>query len=544
MRTRDEVSDDKLRGGFYSPDLLVNLCIERVGALLGERRRLRMLEPSAGDGAFIRGLSRSRLAQQLEHVEAVELLGSEANKAARALAESGLPGRVVNENVLRWSDGARDDFDLLLANPPYVRFQFISEEDKQRAKSISVALGVTGTSVSNLWIPVFLLSIAKLRDGGAFSIILPTEFLTGISASVVRNWLIANTTDVTIDLFKPGSFPSVLQEVLILSGRVMGGTRKHGSAITFHDHNGGTRTWSHTVKMGVGTWTHYLLTPEQNGAFETARSLAQVSRLGNIARFSVSTVTGANGYFCIDDARAEMYSLREWTIPLLPRSRHASGLTFAKDEHEELVAAGQPAWLVDFSASKPPPERYMRPQRFLQRGIDLGIDQRYKCRVRTPWYRVPVVQPGDLLLSKRSNRFPRVIANHAGVVTTDTIYRGNMLPGAPESADDFAAAFHNSLTMLSAEVEGRSFGGGVLELVPSEVNALMVAVAPGADEDLVRLDGISRTAHDPEALIEATDEMLSKRVAELTPELLHELRDARQTLMDRRLQRTQSNFYD
>ena len=44
--------------------------------------------------------------------------------------------------------------------------------------------------------------------------------------------------------------------------------------------------------------------------------------------------------------------------------------------------------------------------------------------------------------------------------TSDTIYRGRTLtdvltPGA------FAANFHNSLTLLSAELEGRSFGGGV-----------------------------------------------------------------------------------
>ncbi|CEI47062.1 M.AcuI [Propionibacterium freudenreichii] len=543
MRTRDEVSDDKLRGGFYSPDVLVDLCIKRSVELLGGRTGIRVLEPAAGDGAFLRGIKRSPLAGLVERLEAVEIIDHEAHKSAVALDDLGVSGEVFNQNILRWSQGREANFDLVLANPPYVRFQFISDADKQLAKTISAELGTAGSSVSNLWIPVFLLSIAKLRVGGVFSIILPTEFLTGISAGAVRNWLLDNTTDLTIDLFKPGSFPSVLQEVLILTGRAAAHVADSTATISFFDHNGGTRSWKHSVRRGTGTWTNYLLTPDQNSAMEAARSIIGIQPLSRVARFSVSTVTGANAYFCVDDQIVEDYHLREWAMPLLPRSRNAEGLVFAKKEHQDLVNTGQVAWLLSFSADKPSPESLLRPRKFLARGVAQQIDQRFKCRVRTPWYRVPVVPTGALLLSKRSNRFPRVIANHAEVVTTDTIYRGQIVAGATVTADAFTASFHNSLTMLSAEIEGRSFGGGVLELVPSEVNRLLVPVVPGAEAELPRLDKIARTSRDPEALIEATDAMLARILPALDGSTLADLGDARRTLMDRRLQRTHSKFY-
>ncbi|WP_404375295.1 Eco57I restriction-modification methylase domain-containing protein [Kytococcus sedentarius] len=542
MRTRDEVSDNKLRGGFYSPDVLVELCIRRSVELLGGRSDLRVLEPSAGDGAFLRGLGRGDLARRIQHVEAIEILAAESAKAADALNSTALQGRVINENVLEWSQGRGSDFDWVLANPPYVRFQFISDQDKQRAREISSELGTAGTSVSNLWIPVFLLSLAKLRDGGVFSVILPTEFLTGISANAVRNWLLANTTDLTIDLFKPGSFPSVLQEVLVVSGRASSQSAAE-STIQFHDHNGGTRSWTHTVAPGAGTWTNYLLSPDQNDALTAIESITEVRSLSSVARFSVSTVTGANGYFCVDSAQVAAYGLEEWAIPLLPRSRHAEGLVFTSREQQSLADAGQPAWLLSFAATKSSPEAHKRAKRYLDEGVRQEIDQRFKCRVRTPWYRVPVVPAGDLLLSKRSNRFPRVISNHARVVTTDTIYKGQILAGSAVTADDFTATFHNSLTMLSAEVEGRSFGGGVLELVPSEVSALQVPIVPGAESELAKLDKISRTSDDPEALIEATDEALTRLIPALDPQTMSALSDARHALMDRRLQRTHSKFY-
>lgn len=542
MRTRGEVSENKLRGGFYSPDVLIEICLQRSLDLLGGRSGLRVLEPSAGDGAFIRALGRDDIVHRIQGIEAVEILSEEAAKAANALASTGLPGRVVNENVLEWSQHHVPAFDWVLANPPYVRFQFISDEDKQRAKEISADLGAPGSSVSNLWIPVFLLSLAKLRDGGVFSVILPTEFLTGISASSVRNWLLANASGLTIDLFKPGSFPAVLQEVLILSGRLMRGSRTT-STIEFHDHNGGTRSWSHQVASGTGTWTNYLLSPDQNDALDAVRSISEVAPLSTVARFSVSTVTGANGYFCIDSAGVEAHALGEWAVPLLPRSRYAEGLVYTSDEQHALADAGQLAWLLSFAATKSSPEVHELARKYLDEGVRQEIDQRFKCRVRTPWYRVPVVPAGDLLLSKRSNRYPRVISNHARVVTTDTIYKGQIMAGAPISADDFTATFHNSLTLLSAEVEGRSFGGGVLELVPSEVNALRVPVIPGAQSELAKLDDIARTSSDPEALVQATDDALVRLVPTLDVQTMSALSEARHTLMDRRLQRTHSKFY-
>lgn len=542
MRTRSEVSDSKLRGGFYSPDLLVQLCIQRSLELLDGRAALRVLEPSAGDGAFLRGLGRSGVAHQIQHVEAVEIFADEATKASNALVSAKVPGQVVTANVLDWSRGRPADFDWLLANPPYVRFQFISDEDKQRAREISTELGVSGTSVSNLWIPVFLLSLAKLRDGGVFSVILPTEFLTGISANTVRNWLLANTTDLTIDLFKPGSFPAVLQEVLILTGRTTR-TQHAVQSVRFHDHNGKTRSWSHTVTPGTGTWTNYLLSPMQNEALNAIESISEVRPLKSVARFSVSTVTGANSYFCINTDQVKAYNLEEWAVPLLPRARHAEGLVYTPEEQQALADSGQPSWLLSFAATKSPPETHKLAQLYLDSGLSQKIDQRFKCRVRSPWYRVPVVPAGDLLLSKRSNRFPRVITNHARIVTTDTIYKGQMLAGAPISADDFTATFHNSLTMLSAEIEGRSFGGGVLELVPSEVNKLQVPLITGAARELKQLDQIARSSKDPESLIQATDQALIRLIPDLDAQTMDALSEARHILMDRRLQRTHSKFY-
>jgi hypothetical protein len=142
------------------------------------------------------------------------------------------------------------------------------------------------------------------------------------------------------------------------------------------------------------------------------------------------------------------------------------------------------------------------------------------------------------MLSKRSHLYPRLLLNRASAFTTDTIYRGNVVPGSAVGASDLVAAFHSSLTLLLVELEGRSFGGGVLELVPSEIARLSVIAVPGFRQHLTGLDRVARSG-DAECLVEATDRLL---VAEkvLPGDLLGVLAEARSELVTRRLQRNSS----
>jgi len=144
-----------------------------------------------------------------------------------------------------------------------------------------------------------------------------------------------------------------------------------------------------------------------------------------------------------------------------------------------------------------------------------------------------------MMLSKRSHRYPRVILNEAGAYTTDTIYRGRMVPGSAAAAADLVGSFHNSLTLLTAEIEGRSFGGGVLELVPSEVSRLLVAVPRGFGAELGRLDAIARSMNPSgeEPLVDETDRLLVKQVNGLDSAAIDQLSQARLSLQSRRMDR-------
>lgn len=54
--------------------------------------------------------------------------------------------------------------------------------------------------------------------------------------------------------------------------------------------------------------------------------------------------------------------------------------------------------------------------------------------------------------------------------------------------ESLVLAFVNSLTSLTAEMEGRHYGGGVLELVPSEIERLLIPVITASRAELVEAD--------------------------------------------------------
>ena len=541
MKTADRVSADKLRGGFYSPAPLVRVCLDRVAELAGGQHGLRVLEPSAGDGAFVRGLAGHQIAQRVAWLTVMEVNAAEAAKCQAALDMAPFGGAVIRGSVLGAARPRPGRHDVAVGNPPFVRFQFLSRDDRRGALGVARDSGLPITGVSNLWIPVLLAALHGLRPGGLFAFIVPSECFTGISARSVRTWLSSCTENLRADLFPPGSFPGVLQEVMVLSGR-MAPIRSAVLRVVEHlaraGPAGSPRSWSHRIGPDAPTWTRYLLDPAQLSALDQLAGVPGFQPLSAVARLSVSTVTGANTFFAVNDGLLARYGLAPWALPLLPRIRHAAGLTFGQEDHGDLATAGCPRWLLNFAAGLPSPGDSPAPRSYLHVGQELGLPDRYKCRIRTPWYRVPVVRPGTLLLSKRSHRYPRLVVNAAGAVTTDTIYQGTMLGHAHGREADLVAGFHNSATLLTAEIEGRSFGGGVLELVPTEIGRLAVPLAPGLGAHLGRLDWLARTAGpDSDDLVEETDAVLLRAIPAIAPDLLGTLREARAALRQRRMDR-------
>jgi len=68
--------------------------------------------------------------------------------------------------------------------------------------------------------------------------------------------------------------------------------------------------------------------------------------------------------------------------------------------------------------------------------------------------------------------YPKLLVNKANVHVTDSAYRIRMKEGL--EIEDLAISFYNSLTLLCSELDGRYYGGGVLEITPNEFKGLPI----------------------------------------------------------------------
>lgn len=547
MKNRDQVvSADKLRGGFYTPPPLVHHVVDRLSVLLGSRTGVRLLEPSVGDGQFLDGVRASSI--ELNRIVGVELDAAEAAKARTRLSALGLDGEVVTSSTLRWSLSQEASFDGVVGNLPFAQYQFISQDDRIDAKLHVEQLGVKVGGVSNLWLPMLLASLRLLKTGGVFALVLPTECLTGVSTGSAREWLVRNCVELRCDLYQARSFPNVEQEVLILSGRrielgqgdqllkIVQHQRQNSSG-RFHDDHAAVS--SHIVNDAKGNWTHFLLSPVVVSALDEFQHLPSVVAINDVARFKSIASTGDNNLFCMSWESVKRYDLYAWVRPLMMRTKYAPGLIFTPGDYANSVKDGIPAFIFDGELSSSDRTSHPGLDAFLTEGETQGVPDRTACRARSPWWQIPNMRRGELFFGKFSDRFQRMIVNQTVAVTTDVIYRGSMqVSDLPATA--LVAGFHNSGTLLCAEVGGRCYGGGVLELQASEVGRLSVPKIPSLAVDIARLDQVARadaTANQLDALVTETDLLLVKADIGVTNAMVETLAVGRLDMLSRRLDR-------
>jgi hypothetical protein len=178
--------------------------------------------------------------------------------------------------------------------------------------------------------------------------------------------------------------------------------------------------------------------------------------------------------------------------------------------------------------------------RYIADGESRGIHTTFKCRTRSPWYRVPHVHMPDAFLTYMSGDLPRLVANDARVVAPNTLHVLRLHRSSGLTSNMLSALWRTSLTRLSVEIEGHALGGGMLKLEPTEAERVLVPIIAKRDnlEALaVELDQIARRGGD-EACEEYADRRLLRRGFGLSAADVRLLRDSALLLRGRRIGRS------
>lgn len=148
-------------------------------------------------------------------------------------------------------------------------------------------------------------------------------------------------------------------------------------------------------------------------------------------------------------------------------------------------------------------------QRYITMGAERGVADRYKCRVRHPWFVVPGTRVPDVVLSVFSER-PVLMLNDAGYFASNSLLCGYL---TEVSREVLATAWYTSLTLLQCELEVHALGGGVMVMVPGEAGNIRLPKRVSARDDHVKyLDYLLRNGRTNEAYQSGDSEVLIEQL--------------------------------
>lgn len=527
---------NKLRGGYYTPYEVTKFVTEWAIRNKNEK----VLEPSCGDGHFVREITDRLLTlgattdEIKENALAIELYAEEAQKAAK-YGSSVICGDFFHayKNYIK----GKKEFDVIVGNPPFIRYQNFDEEFRKCAFSLTEAVGLHLTKLSNIWLPFLILCCEILdKTKGRLGMVIPAELFQVDYAAETRKYLSEKFEHLQIVTFKKLLFEGTQQEVVLLLGECK--SLKKGIEVyevedasdlknaLFSSQSAEVKTLDHSVDK----WTKYFLSNEELDLLRRLESHDELIPTTQLFEVNVGIVSGQNKFFIMNYDTVVNHGLENSTQPIIGRSEQLNGVILDEEDLEELRVKNKKIFLF-----VPKGEILSENEaEYIKKGEQANYHKGYKCSIRKSWYIVPQSWMPEAFMLRQINKYPKMVLNSTNATNTDTLHKIRFLDGVNGYA--VTAAFLNSYTFALSEITGRSYGGGVMTFEPGEIRKLKIPMKFADKLDLNYIDQLMRNKQ-VEKVLDYTDKILLSEGLGLTNKEIGILRNIWDKLVNRRLYR-------
>lgn len=343
----------------------------------------------------------------------------------------------------------------IMANPPYTRHHLLAGETKQALSEVARQLGTPLRGTAGHYV-YFMVHAWHAAWSEREVLLVPTNWLEAGYGEPLRD-LLRHTGRVEIAIADHRNEVSVFGRVLTTSCIV---TTEHGSA---GRGGGGDRESVRLVRLGDAqrhqagegreelgrTW--WRLAEETKGTSSGGQSV-----IGDVFRVRRGVATGANSFFVLSEEAAKAASV-------------------AGDELIRVVRTLSPRpgqdskGLLWVAKEEPSAGSLVR----IRQGEELGLDRRYLCRARNPWWRIKVPEPPRYLLSYMGRGLPTVVENVEKLINLNNVHGLHLVE---EASSDLAERVVEWLRTESGRAallkRARHYQGGLWKLEPRDVEGV------------------------------------------------------------------------
>lgn len=541
MRFIQDASEEKLRGGFYTPEPIAEFILKWA---VNGNENYDILEPSCGDGAFLKEIKKNKF--KYHSITAIEFDKIEAQKACNVRLSN---TAVLNEDFFAYSNSTGDKFDLVIGNPPYIRYQYFDKEQRTEAEKIFAKAGLKYSKLTNAWVSFVVGSSLLLKEVGKLGFVMPAEVLQVSYAKQLRTFLAHFYNKISIVSFRKLVFPSIQQEVIILL------CEKNNSDSHLIEHieleNADELKTLDVTKLKcpkkkidfkTNKWTFYFLNQKEIDFIEKLLHQKKIFPLRHYATVEVGMTTGSNKFFTVPRSTVDEYRLQNYAKPMVGRSVQINGIIFTEDDWKSNIESEARAYFLEFPELKEIEKNGIAIE-YIKQGEEAGIHKWYKCRIRDEWQIMPSAWVSEGLFTRRNNIYPKFVINQVGAYTTDTMHRVTVNKNVKLSTlkkvnlNALVASYYNSLSLAFAEICGRSHGGGALELMPNEVEDVLLPYNDANAKILERIDKMMREGKSIDEILKFTDPIVLNDGCGFSESDIKIANDIWKKLLNRRLNR-------
>lgn len=469
-------------GQFATPTALAEDMLRYAASILPRDGQVRFLDPAIGTGSFYSALLKVFPKRRIAEALGFEVDPHYGRPAALFWNDSGLTLKLAD--FTHAEPSAR--FNLLICNPPYVRHHHLANGEKTRLQvHTQRASGMRISGLAGLYCHFLGLSGAWMVEGGVAGWLIPSEFMDVNYGQAMKQYLLDRVTLLHIHRFDPNEvqFADALVSSAVVWFKNEPPPADHEVKFTF----GGTLFEPRLSRLVPGRalaqepkWTRF---PAAD-----VRSRSGIPTLADFFQIKRGIATGDNKYFILSEEEIAARGLpMEAFTPILPSPRYL--------QHDEIRPRkdGSPdierrLFLLD---TKLPEDeirrRYTALAAYLEEGKARGLQERYLCKHRSPWYAQENRPPAPIVCTylgrgdTKTGRPFRFIFNCSRATVANVylaVYPTPLMSCEMAKDPDLLRKVWSALNRISPEAlmgEGRVYGGGLHKLEPRELSNVSAA---------------------------------------------------------------------
>lgn len=468
-------------GQFATPTKLAKDILNYAKTLISKKTKINFLDPAVGTGSFFSALVSTFSESEIEKAKGFEIDPHYADPSKGIWRDSILNIKIsdfTNENPPE----KKNQFNLIICNPPYVRHHHISAQDKQRLmKLCEERIGIMTNGLSGLYCYFLLLSHDWMTKNGIAGWLIPSEFMDVNYGKALKEYLIDKVKLLRIHRFDPDNVQ--FEDALVSSAVVWFKKTKPPKSYQVEFSFGGTLR-EPSISRNISTetlrqepkWTRFPVLD--------ARVLSKGAKLSDLFTTKRGLATGNNNFFILSREQIQEHQLSfRFFKPILPSPRYLKKNEIQADaENNPLIE--KRLYLLDCKLSEDEiKKKHPNLWAYLQIGIKNEVHLKYLCRNRTPWYSQEKREPAPILCTymgrdkqKGGGKPFRFILNHSNATATNVyllLYPRPLLSRTFQNNPGLMRTVWNALNNISTDnlIEaGRVYGGGLHKLEPKELS--------------------------------------------------------------------------